>query len=121
MVLLPKRLLRWELEFPEGRTCGVMRIAGYPSSSEDFGPRFAPNELEHIVVNPGETGDAEVVRHFSTRPERGVLRFWYSGAQFGFYENVPQRVSNLNVTHVVVEVGSSNPQRIPRVSDQCFF
>lgn len=63
------------------------------------------------MVIQGETGDVRVIRTFytnQTTPASGI-RIWCASRESGIYEEVPQRIANLDATHVDVEVGGPNP------------
>lgn len=67
--------------------------------------------LQHVEGEvTGETENVQVVRTFYTyRPSsKSDINIWYADVEFGFYEGLPQRVADLNATHVVVEVRSPN-------------
>ncbi|KAF9654042.1 hypothetical protein BDM02DRAFT_1186476 [Thelephora ganbajun] len=95
------------------RRAGVPPTLKYNNLEEWFQDNFEPEVI-------GETENVEVVRTFYTyRPSpRSDVKIWYADGEFGFYEGLPERVADLNATHVNVEVKSPRPfEPMPRISD----
>jgi len=69
---------------------------------------FTQNTAKGIT---GEIGNAEVVRTFYTyrSSSKSDISVWYADVEFGFHEDLPRRVANLDATHVLVEVRNPNP------------
>ena len=49
-----------------------------------------------------------MVRLFYTSREssQSEINIWYAEGEFGFFEDLPERVRNLDATYIVVEVRS---------------